>query len=183
MSRTLKDRPYWVKNNDPKIRREASHGCGTPARHREFLVDDEGQPVYKTRTFVEQEFRSGAAKNEGVTEAEAEANYPKYRHLYRKTVKELYSSRIVITTYDDEPQPCTIDEPCSPLSYQKTCQYYHERDNQYAPRKEFRRIHHKRERGHAKISLTEMGKEYNTTQTVNEDVTPKSLLDGRKWWN
>lgn len=51
MSRTLKDRPRWVKINDKKRNRVANHDhvrAGNPVYRWQPVTDEDGNPVYET---------------------------------------------------------------------------------------------------------------------------------------
>lgn len=53
MSRTFKDRPYWVKNKDKTLNRRVSHEhekAGAPVYESFPLLDENGEQVLKTKT-------------------------------------------------------------------------------------------------------------------------------------
>lgn len=55
MSRTLKDRPYWVKVNDKNLARTPLHNhedAGKPVYRNVTVKDDKGKPVRETYTYT-----------------------------------------------------------------------------------------------------------------------------------
>jgi hypothetical protein len=96
MSRTFKDRPYWVKVNDPKkFTLEAYHDhveLGKPIYRHFPVLDENGEPVTK-EVIVEYSFFPGARRKFierqydrrliGYNVSECEVNRPETREDYR----------------------------------------------------------------------------------------------------
>lgn len=119
MSRTDKDRPYWVKTNDPSLPRHESHyheAFGRSFKRQRQARNSDGTPRYELKT----ESRIVLKENMGwyLDAARLDPNIPwpiqHKRDELRFYTRETYDywvplyERMVTRTYADH---CTIDEP------------------------------------------------------------------------
>ena len=78
MSRTDKDRPYWVKENDEGFLTDHNHLlCGKEVYKRAYRRDEDGNFIYERRTHKRIEFNWASAEKRGVTYEQAIAGYTK----------------------------------------------------------------------------------------------------------
>lgn len=194
MSRTDKDRPYWVKCNDETLLRYTDHDHVNLGRtyYRSVPVRDAyNRIVYETVETTRTVFRYGAAQRFGVNEWDVEeyqfttGDYEKYAHLYRKETFEYdrpLVRRVPIVTYKDY---CTEGEPRTkdgrsenPCQYHLTLQSFH-----YGkPTKDQRKTYSSHQRAKTRDTLKGLTKQARWSE-IDEDASPETdVLEKNKWW-
>ena len=115
MSRTDKDRPYWVRCNDVTLLRTIHHDhrvLGKVLYKKVAVLDENGDTIPFDVPIYHDVFRDTAAQREGVTHAEACADYKKYAYLWRKeqfgSETYLEAEWVPYASYADH---CTANEP------------------------------------------------------------------------
>jgi hypothetical protein len=117
LSRTDKDRPYWVKCNDPLLRRKATHDhikCGKTVKRRRVLLDENGYPVLDNTPVYKYVPREGAIEKAGLdfwtVYLAGEKKYPEYFNLVEvPNHGDRYQYEYF--TVREYPDRCTINEP------------------------------------------------------------------------
>lgn len=192
MSRTDKDRPYWVKCNDETLLRYTDHDHINLGRtyYRSVPVRDaDNHIVYEIVEATRSVFRYGAADREGVSEWDVDqyqyntGDYKKYAHLYRDETYEYARPlvrRVPIVSYKDyctEGEPRTkngrSDNPCG----SHLIGYYSER-----PTKGQRDEYNSHHRAKTRDTLKALTKQARWAE-IDEDAAPEvNLLEKNKWW-
>lgn len=197
MSRTDKDRPYWVKRNDPTLLRYIDHDHLHFGEERYINVpvrDENNEVIMEEVTKTRRTFRYYAAAKNNVSESEAYFGNinGKYDYLW---AEEEYSAlvpktkRILAYKVADH---CTENEPVASNSVElgvkviAPCDPWLLIDKSYsnvnkARRQEF----HNMERRSSRDHLTKYVKEVNTygyDEDFNDDDTPFLPNRPRAWW-
>jgi len=192
MSRTFKDRPFWVKSNDPSLRRSASHGhlrFGIPIYRRVPVKDENGNFVYNEYLGYRLIERENAALKLGITDLYRVIDKPEFGFLFRKE-PHIYTDGIkyerVIVGY--HPDHCTIAEPAtssSDISF--GCHYWFDINYSADMPKFYRQQHHVKQRRAKRDSLVKYVKEFNSNG-LDDDFSYASDSSHdprikRGWWS
>lgn len=192
MSRTDKDRPYWVKCNDETLLRYTDHDHINLGRtyYRSVPVRDaDNRIVYETVETIRSVFRYAAAFNEGVNERIVDeyqfntGDYKKYAHLYRDevfTYDRIMMRRVPILTHKDY---CTEGEPRSKNGRSENPCTPHLVVHHYdKPTKGQRDEYNSHHRAKTRDALKALTKQARWTE-IDEDAVPEAnLLEKNKWW-
>lgn len=171
MSRTLKDRPYWVRVNDPRSSRYASHD------HRVTCREQIGEePVYRERPDKD--------------------GYHWHKELsYLRPLYRLWSETIPCTLDEPEKPPTTwrwhgprtmTDEQFNErVRSRKNCNYHLTFDGDYRSGKDFKRLTHGAERSKIRQQLQTAMTTHNCWWADWEDVDihNDSKYASRGWWD
>jgi hypothetical protein len=186
MSRTDKDRPYWVRIADPKEDRRIHHNhywFGAPIRRRVHKVDENGDPIY---TEGEHTYRVAP-----YIDRDEEGNEQLRWYVTKRYRIPVYE--YVIIGY--RPLACTINYTnrasrrdwvhFGPYEEQYTCGYVL---NDYArnrPRKNERKEYHKSAKARQVRPLRNIIKQYNAGEDVDGYDHPELNTRVRRhkgWW-
>jgi hypothetical protein len=190
MSRTKKDRPYWVRANDKTEAREESHNhlnLGKARYKRIPVLDENDEPIMEERITTYNAFREHKAWREGVTYEEAIADMDKWGWLWKEqeiarytTVKTVQVVDYVIADH------CTINEPCvrsgGHYNFQVPCSHHLAHQKWYPVHKNERKAYNNKQRTYSRNTLKNVIKEINSEGDFFEDLTPDVLIGRREWY-
>jgi hypothetical protein len=176
MSRTDKDRPYWVMGNDPTYRRTAYHNhdlLGKTVYHNAYVKDAKGNYLYEDITRTRLMYRSGVPSiipdrevNRWITEYLNVNGSLKssYYEVNEVVGQRRVTERIVDFVYPDH---CTINEP-TPSGYRwkngQPCYYWADRHFYYdGPDKDDKRYINGVERTKERLTMRRFLKEVNSS--------------------
>jgi hypothetical protein len=197
MSRTDKDRPLWVKRNDPTLLRYTDHNhliLGKVFYKKVYLRDNNGNLLTEEKTATREVFRWGAAYKAGFYDEHnliqndvfVEAEYePRFKHLWREeeyTYLDYVSIRVPRVTYADH---CTEGEPLESGKDTKPCtpELTIEGLRQGWVDTDARQMYHGSERRRKRDALKRYTKEANTYgwENLDDDDTPDTLRRYLLW--
>lgn len=192
MSRTKKDQPYWVRENNEGTRTDHDHlSLGKTVYGYKRVLDEHGEPVMETKTrkrttfemkpYVKGRTEDGWARwGYEYTALEVEEEYQTYkteryvRFVYRDycTAGEKVPKGKHTWRHSNNDMPCTPDLPDSKKFY---------RWNQHAP-KSYRKLRMGSKRREARDILTGYTKEYNSEREFDDSGAPVTA-SRRSWWD
>lgn len=171
MSRTMKDRPYWVRANDPKSPRRASH------KHMITCHEKVGEePVYRN-----------ALDKDGW--------HWKPEVWYTRPLFKRWTERVPCTLNVPEKTPSSwrhrtrrIDESYNDkLRKDKHCNYWLIHDGDYVSGKAYKRLTHSAERGKVRTqlhnALRDFGSYWEEGDWEEVDIHNDSKYASRGWWD
>lgn len=138
MSRTKKDRPHWVRVNDPKSSRYASHHHMVTCREK---IDEE--PIY----------RRALDKDGWHWHDEVIGQRPIYRLWQEEVPCTLDRPVEAPSSWRQRPKTLTDDEFNEHRRNDKHCNYWLNYDGDYVSGKFFKRLTHSAERGKVRVQL------------------------------
>lgn len=172
MSRTLKDRPYWVRVNDPKSSRRASHQHHVTCREK---IGEE--PVYRQKLD-----KDGWHWHDEL--------------IYKRPVYRLWTEEIPCTLSRPEKSPSswrmkhrtrTDEEFNNKVLNDKHCNYWLMHDGDYVSGKDFKRLTHSAERGKIRTQLHNAVRDYGAYWEDDDwddiDIHNDSKYASRGWWD
>jgi len=189
MSRTRKDRPYWVIANESNI---VSHNhllFGKEVLGRSYVKDESGKPILEEVTRTRRVFNYDHAAAVGVSYAHASRNMLKYYYLFEEEdfvitrPKTVYVTRFVYQdecTAGDKSKRDNDDLPCYRVPPHRG---YRERFH-----RDLRDAYYASDRTAKKSVLSHMAKEWNSGEDVSEsedavvDITHQHRHGVLWWW-
>jgi len=193
MSRTRKDRPYWVRENDSTLTNHKHLLCGKTVYKRQYLVSEEGEPLYYHNKGTKIGFDWSKGYENGVTELQARI----HRELYKEYWVEVEYDwgwfpafeLVVDFVYPDE---CTAGQkhtkesqrfrngtlPCTPEMPPEESRHRHGFSTQ-----EDRAILSGSSRRKSRDTLIGYAKEYNANGDVDDsDMDVSQHRHSMSWW-
>ena len=197
MSRTLKDRPHWVKQNDKNLPRIAEHehkDAGKPIVRYVPVKDENGNPVMETYTtygflgyrsynVFERRYNLFATWEE--LEATFPTNYIPYEKRFYAQYGDVEKTRVKheYVVVGHRPTECTIgdyqprggryffDSDATHLCYY-TLKYYagHYRNCDHFPSVEERKDYHRKSRSNENAALHKLKKAANAGYDYEDDI-------------
>ena len=213
MSRTEKDRPYWVKRNDksiPRVEHHNHHEAGQPIHRYLPVTDENGNPVmetyetygltgYSMYNIWEHRFKEYDTFEELQADNPGEVRCSK-EFYQRWGMKEKTRVKRERTVVGYRPAECTIDEWVPRGNYYsyahgnaETHLCHHELakwnggswyDNR--PQTDERKAYHRSARSNENIALRQLAKDANNgyyDEDGYEDVFELRTQNHRGWWD
>lgn len=191
MSRTDKDRPYWVKTADPTLAREAVHRhelLGKKPRYRFYPWEDKPDVTLVETTSSDYVFNELLLEKDDVNWLDALLTPEDYQQ-YVTVVSSVKTEEIITTVlkakrYPDECE-LTVEPVAHKSEYREHACYYNLRQRyHYLPDKDERKNFHHGVRSKETSGLKNTVKEMNGShfQDYNEEriTTARSLHT--RWW-
>jgi hypothetical protein len=193
MSRTKKDQPYWVRENNEGTLTSHDHlKCGKTVYKRKYIRDEDGNLVYERNIYIRSGFNWMKSYENNVSYSEYRAHPEKYADYWFEEEVDLgwkvkyemvedftYSTECTAGQKIDKKnhQRLRIDIPCTPMLPPEMRRYH---ESAY---KIDRRHYNGGQRAGARDMLRGFTKEYNASGDFDDsDVNTAQHRHSISWW-